>query len=153
MLLTLTGCATSRRDARRLFGLRPNQGNYRGSRLSDVASAALAGGLGRRARWVYYSAFNRIRAALNKQSLPTILWFGIRHPRTGCHAKHFAVVVDVQATEIRLLDPLGKPPATALGFNVSIPVKSAGRGRRSSSPLGPYLVAERQEAALLIWRR
>jgi hypothetical protein len=151
MFLSLLGIATSRERARSLFGIEDEPLPYRGADLSEVGRVVRKHGQLSSAAWRFFPSFSfpalmrELTAQDRGERLPTILWFGIIHPRLPLRAWHTAVVTSVNADRINLLDPLAVKPTGRRAHNVSILPSLVAVGCR-------YRIDANVQAAALRWR-
>lgn len=144
MLLGLLGKPTSALDARDLFGLPARPKRYGGASLDEIASVMT--NVGFSSYWKFHRVFDIswLKAVARSFAvIPTMVWFGIRHPRTGESAPHFAVLTGLNGGGVQILDPLGPAPRGSAS-NIEL---------NDSADSMPYRLAKRRELAILVRRK
>lgn len=158
MFLSILGRPTGREAAFSLFGLARTNKSYPGTERREISAVLKKSNLIRSASWALYRRLscNAVASTIARStcspSPPGILWFGIIHPRDSTRVSHYAVVVKAESNQLKLLDPLGPPPAHGRNFNVSITESLAAKDRAPDTA-PPYVVNWHNEASLMLCLR
>ena len=123
MFLSLHGMSTTRAQAKRLFGVAQAPGpEWTGATRRQIAQV-LGERLPASASWRTLE-WGDISAGLDDTRM-TLIVARARYRETAIRARHSAVAVGVHRGELRLLDPLGRPPARGRNYNVSVALDGA----------------------------
>lgn len=153
MFLQSRGLSTSRRQAFRLFGVKPIADSFPGLTHSQITHVLRRTSLFSDVRWdthrdTEYSSFlRRVDDSLRVSCGPIILTYYVTHNSLPLRCQHATLALQVKSSSIFLLDPLG--PARADKPWNAITSPSPKRPHRHPVHSTPYSIDLRHSVRIL----